>query len=150
MLLCIPSVVHAENDIALGAGWFDIDRGDSNEAANFLAEWRGSYFFYNLRPVVGGTANTDGGLYGYAGFQYDWEFVPHWILTPGLDVGLWRRGSSIDLGGPVEFHESMELDYRFDDNIRAGIEASHTSNADMYSNNPGADAIMFVVSFPAF
>jgi len=137
----------AGNDVVFGVGWFDISRSDDS-SANFSAEWRGNAFFYDLRPVIGGSLNSDGGAYGYVGLDYDWQFVPHFYLIPGLAVGAWRDGSSIDLGGTLEFHESLEVDYKFDNDYRVGAQIAHTSNADIYSTNPGVNTLMAVVGVP--
>jgi hypothetical protein len=141
------SSAHADDYLTIGAGWFDFNRSDDS-SLNFSGEWRGNQLFYDLRPVVGVTANTDGGVYGYAGFDYDWEFMPHWAIIPGLDIGAWHQGSSIDLGGTFEFHESMELDYKFDGGYRVGAQIAHTSNASIYENNPGVNTLMGTFSFP--
>ena len=147
ILLGLSSAASAENDIAVGGGWFNFDRERQN-SANFLGEWRGNYLLHGLRPVAGASVNTQRGVYGYAGFDYDWEMVPHWIITPGLDIGAWGKGGSIDLGGVFEFHESIELDYKFDNGYRVGTQLAHTSNANIYSSNPGVNTVMATFSFP--
>ncbi len=147
MCLSVCSPAWADNNFAIGAGWFDFNRNQDN-SFNVSAEWRGNHFFYGLRPVIGAAINTDGGIYGYGGFDYDWEIIPHWFIIPGLDIGGWRKGNSIDLGGVFEFHESIELDYKFINNNRVGVQLTHTSNASIHAGNPGVNTLMAVIAFP--
>ncbi|HEY5461396.1 MAG TPA: acyloxyacyl hydrolase [Deferrimonas sp.] len=55
----------------------------------------------------------------------------------GPAMGIYRRGNSINLGGPLEFRESLEIAYRFTDRCRAGVSVAHISNAHLYMDNPG-------------
>ncbi len=146
LLLCAPAA-HATQYFTGGAGWFDFSHS-SADSANFMGEWRGNPFKCGILPVVGATVNTDGGVYGYVGVHYDWEFSPNWVLTPGIAAGVWSRGSSFDLGGTVEFNESLELDYKFAGDYRAGVRIAHLSNASLYDYNPGANSLMATFSVP--
>ncbi len=146
-MLAAPVAAHAEQYLTVGGGWFNFNR-DTKNSADFMAEYRGNPFFYGLLPVAGVQVNTDGGVLGYAGFDYDWEVIPHVHLIPGLDVSAWSHGNSQDLGGTFEFHESFEADYQFDNAYRVGAQIAHTSNAHLYDHNPGANTLLATFSVP--
>lgn len=132
-------------DLAFSAGSFDLD--DDN-TANFGLEYRGNAFWYDLEPMVGLQANVDGGVYGYAGLNYDWQFAEDWFLTPNAAVGLYEDNSSVDLGGAVQFRTGIELSYAFENDYRLGLAFHHISNAGIYDNNPGAEQVMLTYSIP--
>jgi hypothetical protein len=147
LLFILPLSAHATQYFSLGAGDFDILHA-SSDAVDFTGEWRGNPFFNHFLPVIGLEMNTEAGKYGFAGFNYDWEFMPNWILTPSAVAGVWSRGESTHLGGPFEFREGLELDYRLADGIRVGGRFTHMSNADIYEHNPGAETLSAIVSIP--
>lgn len=92
-------------------------------------------------PAVGLVANNDGFRYGYAGVYSDIAYGK-FVLTPVVATGIYRRGNSIDLGGALEFRESLEIAYRFTDTWRAGVSVAHISNANIYRNNPGQQDVL--------
>ena len=147
-LVCAQATAaNATPYVTLGAGWFDFNT-NTKESAVFSAEWKGNSFYNNFVPIIGANVNTDGGLYGYGGVAYDWQFAPNWFLTPGLAAGLYSQGNSKDLGGAFEFHEELELSYKFDSGYRIGAEITHTSNASIYDSNPGVNTLMATFSLP--
>lgn len=147
LVLILCPAAWAENDIVIGAGWFDFNHNHNNTSV-FSGEWRGSYWTYGLRPVAGVLFNRDGGAYGYGGLNYDLKIIPYIIIIPGFDVGAWHTGNSVDLGGALEFRESLELDYKFSSDVRIGAQIAHMSNADIYRTNPGVNTLMAILSFP--
>ncbi len=127
--------------LVLGAGVYDALKGDET-AADFNLEYRSRYLVGNLRPVIGATANTDGGLYTYGGFNYDIPLVAGITVTPGIAVGNYEKHDSKDLGGHLQFRSSAELSYTMDNKSRVGAQISHISNAGIYDHNPGVESIM--------
>jgi len=130
-----------------GIGRFDFT-GTHTDSMDFAAEWRGNPFLYGFLPVIGAEVNTDSGMYGFVGINYDWEFNPNWYLTPSVAIGGWRRGDSTDLGGALEFREGLELDYKFPEGYRAGARFTHISNTGIYAQNPGEESLMATFSIP--
>jgi lipid A 3-O-deacylase len=139
----------AESVLEVGAGVFDTfeERPSSRRSAAGLAEFRYGGKLLYIGPAVGITANTDGGVYGYAAAYTEIALGPV-VLTPEAGVGLYREGSSSDLGGPVVFNVGAGLSYRFDGGYRVGIKFVHLSNADLYSTNAGSNNIYAVVGIP--
>lgn len=144
--LSAAHTVAAQEYVTLSAGSWDV--ADEN-APNFGVEYRGTPFWYGLLPIAGVQANTDGGIYGYAGLNYDWEFANNWFLIPTVAVGAYEDGGdSKELGGVVEFRSGIELDYRLANSHRLGLSVHHLSNADIYDHNPGAEQVMLTYSIP--
>lgn len=141
------SGAYAESEyVSLSAGVFDID--DQAETAHFGLEYRGMPFYHGLLPIAGVAANVDGGLYGYAGLNWDITVHPNWIVTPTFAVAAYEEGSSRDLGGVLEFRSGIELDYRFENQHRVGLAVHHLSNAGIYDRNPGTETVMVTYSVP--
>lgn len=127
--------------IDAGAGVFDFQDKDDKISAAGRFELRIGKKFHFVGPAIGLLANTDGGVYGYAGIYADFVYG-RFVLTPVLSIGGYRQGNSMDLGGVFEFRESLGLAYRIDGRSRIGIEIAHVSNANIYSVNPGENDIM--------
>jgi hypothetical protein len=87
-------------------------------------------------PAIGLIANGDDSRYGYAGIYADFAYGK-FVVTPVLAAGVYRRGNGIDLGGSLEFRESLEIAYRIADRWRAGVSLAHVSNAGIHEQNPG-------------
>lgn len=121
---------------------------DDDNSGNFGLEFRGDAFWHDLEPMAGVQINTDGGIYGYAGLNYDWMFAEDWYLTPNAAVGLYDDNSSVDLGGVVEFRTGLEVSYAFEGDYRLGLAFHHISNAGIYDDNPGTEQVMLTYSIP--
>lgn len=133
------------------AGYFNIFE-HSNESSEglFGLAYKGEAIKWGIRPIVGGTISTEGSLYGYAGFDWD---IPLWnsgfIFTPSLAIGAYdRNGGGQDLGGAIEFRDSLELSYEFENAHRLGLNFYHMSNASIYDSNPGSESLMVTYSVP--
>ena len=105
-------------------------------------EWRVPRLKWDLRPIVGWSHISGGGNYWFAGLRYDWEFTDRWTLGPSAAAGVYQAGD-IDLGGPVEFRTGIDLTYRITGDLRAGVGFYHVSNASLYEDNGGANALLF-------
>lgn len=131
------------------AGIFDVT--DDNNSALFGGEYRFKDVYWGLRPTLGVSIDTDGGAYGYGGLNWD---IPlgssNFYLIPNFMAGLYHRGDSKRLGGPIEFRSGLELDYQFANAHRVGVAFNHISNANIYSHNPGAETLLVNYSIPAF
>lgn len=136
------------DDIALALGKFNALR-THDRAEQFGLEYRFDEFGYNIRPIVGAFATTDGGAYGYAGFNWDVELMPKQLyLIPNFAVGAYHEGSGKDLGGALEFRSGIELAYQFQNAHRIGVALNHLSNASIYNKNPGTESVILTYSLP--
>ncbi len=97
-------------------------------------------------------AGTHGERYVAAGFFCELPLVSRLVLTPAFTVGWYDHdgedGHADDLGFPVEFRTSLQLDWCFHSGIRIGLSAFHISNASLGLRNPGTEALALVLSFP--
>jgi lipid A 3-O-deacylase len=138
----------ASNYLSFSAGQFDSFSAD-NQSGAFGAEFRFKPVAWGVvRPIIGGLFNADNALYGYAGFDVDYNFAGNLYITPSIAAGAYDEGDSKDLGGALEFRSSLELAYEFDSRSRLGLAFSHISNAGIYDDNPGTETIMLTYSMP--
>lgn len=131
-----------------GAGVFDIQnhRG-SSPAAEGRIEFRYGKKFHHLGPAIGLLANTQGGVFGYAGIYADLDFG-QFVLTPLAAVGGYRRGNSEDLGEVFQFRLSADLSYQFEDRSRLGLQFAHISDAGITRHNPGDNELLVTYAIP--
>jgi hypothetical protein len=140
---------HAEQTSAwaFSAGAFAVF--DTDTAAEMGVEYRFAPLesVFNLIPAVGITANSDGGYWAHAGFRYDLELKPNWILTPNVAVAGYEKGGGRDLGLGLQFRTGVELAYQLTTSSRIGLGIYHMSNANIGKYNPGAESIFLSYSF---
>jgi lipid A 3-O-deacylase len=124
------------NYLDIGAGIFNWRNNLEKRSIAGRVEFRIGKKLAFVGPAMGMVANNEGFRYGYAGIYTDIAYGK-FVLTPVLAMGIYRRGNSIDLGGPLEFRESLEIAYHFTDRCRVGVSVAHISNAHLYTDNPG-------------
>jgi hypothetical protein len=101
-----------------------------------------------IRPVVGGSVNTE----GYTSRAYldaRWEFDLTARLFFDFGLGAAVHNGQLDptdpdhkaLGSRVLFHIPLELGYRLDAHNSISVYFEHTSNANLAPYNEGLDAI---------
>ena len=96
-------------------------------------------------PAVGLFITNEGFSYGYAGIYADLRYG-RFLLTPLVAAGVCHEGDGIDLGGPLEFRESLEIAYRLGERLRAGAALAHISNGNIYENNPGQNDLLLTIA----
>jgi hypothetical protein len=151
-LWCAAPVAHAQDGddpsfLAVGVGWYDMNR-QTNQAAEFRAEWRGKRSLWIFKPMAGVMATSDAALYGYGGVLLDIYFGRRVVFSPSIAAGAYHNGNGKDLGSVVEFRSSAELAYRFDDRSRIGINFYHISNAHIGDKNPGTEVLSLTYAIP--
>jgi hypothetical protein len=132
--------------LALSAGVFDIN--DDETSGEFRAEYRSNLRLWKIAPFIGGSVNTDGGFYGYAGLGVDIYFGRNIVLTPNAAFVAYEKGDSKDLGGFFNFRTGGEIAWRFDNWSRLGVAFHHISNAGIYESNPGTELLVMTYSIP--
>ncbi len=129
----------------VGYGIFELTdkRGKRTQAGRI--EIRGGSKYAFLGPAVGLLGNDDGGRFGYLGVYADlaWGGI---VLTPQLAVGIYRQGDSLDMGGALEFRESLEVSYPLGERWRAGISFGHISNGNIHKGNPGQEDLLLTIA----
>ncbi|MBI5343556.1 MAG: acyloxyacyl hydrolase [Deltaproteobacteria bacterium] len=133
------------NYLDAGAGLFNFyNKADKRSIAERIELRFGKKLAF-VGPALGVFANGEGFRYGYAGIYADFCYK-RFVLTPLFAAGVYHRGGSLDLGGPFEFRESLEIAYRFDDRWQAGVSVAHISNAKIYRNNPGQQDLLLTIA----
>ena len=139
----------AENTyLTFGVGKFDLLHNEASSSTEFRLEYRHPNIWHQLYPSLGLMVNTDGGVYGVLGVNYDINLTQKITLTPFTGVGIYTDNDSKDLGGPIQFRSGMELAYELDNDYRVGLNFSHMSNASLYESNPGVESLVLNVSIP--
>jgi hypothetical protein len=103
-------------------------------------------FLPEVIPAAGVMAGAQGSLYVYGGFRFELPLDERWTFSPGWAAGLYHRSPVFDLGGPVEFRTSLELDYRLSGGSRVGFCLYHLSNAGFFTRNPGSESLVVTYS----
>ncbi|WP_157879134.1 acyloxyacyl hydrolase [Pararhodospirillum photometricum] len=67
---------------------------------------------------------------------------------PNTALGYYQRGGGRDLGYPLEFRSGLEIGWRFDGGMRAGVAMHHLSNANIGDRNPGVEELSLNLSIP--
>jgi lipid A 3-O-deacylase len=134
--------------IDLAAGVFDaLGEGAGQAAAAGRIELRWGEKLFFVGPALGLMANTDGGVFGYAGLYADIAYG-NFIITPLGGIGAYDRGHGKDLGGTFQFRIGIGLAYEFEDRSRLGLRVDHISNAHLHDRNPGEEEILMSYSIP--
>ncbi len=140
--------------IATGAGVFDINpdlkKADARREAQLQGEYRFGDVLWIVAPFVGLMGTSAGAFYGYAGFGFDVNFGPNWVVTPTFAGGYWYRGDGLNLGSWWEFRSGAEFDYRLANRSRLGLAFYHMSNAGLTKQNPGEQALLLVYAVPLY
>jgi lipid A 3-O-deacylase len=152
VLTAIPAPMPEEPDeITFEAGRFDPIR-NVQPATTFGIEYRsGRSLLWKLRPFVGGGLTTEHSFYGYGGIRLATYWGERIVVTPSFAVGGYSRGSGKDLGHPPMVGRfGLDLEYRFDNDLRIGAAYHHMSNGKLLgqTKNPGTEIVGFVVSIP--
>lgn len=144
-----PSAFSEESSaLAISVGAFDIFDNDET-AAEFGIEYRFAPMesTYHLIPVVGLTANSDGGYWVHTGIRYDYRLNENWVLTPNFAVAAYEDGAGKDLGHGIEFRTGLEFAYKLDESSHLGLGIYHLSNAGLGDKNPGEESVILSYSF---
>jgi len=132
------------HSLDLGLGMANISSSKNRSGAGKIELRVGKKFAF-VGPVLGFLADNDGFSYGYAGIYADFGYG-RIVLTPLLAAGVCHRGDNLNLGGPFEFRESLEIDYRLGDRWRTGVSLAHISNGKIYENNPGQNDLLLRIA----
>jgi len=136
------------NYLEIGVGVFDaLEEGRGSASGAFLGELRYGRKLFYIGPAIGLMANNDGGVFGYGGFYADAR-LGHFVVTPLLGLGGYKRGGSKDLGGIFQFRVSLGIAYEMESGMRLGFRAAHISNASIHDHNPGEEEFLLTFALP--
>lgn len=133
--------------LSFGVGAFDVIADDYSSAA-FQLEYASDKRLWIFHPIAGVMVNSEWGGEAYAGVAVDLFFGNRIVVTPSFAPGYYWRGSSKNLGSPIEFRSAIAAAYRFDDRSRLGLEFYHLSNAGIDIHNPGTEVLLLKYSLP--
>jgi len=128
----------------LGFGLANINRPQRLRGAGKIELRLGKKIAF-VGPAVGLFITNEGFSYGFAGIYADFRYG-RFLLTPLLAAGVCHEGDGIDLGGPFEFRESLEIAYRVDERWLVGLALAHISNGQVYEHNPGQNDLLLTIA----
>lgn len=140
-------LLDSETDwLTFGVGAFDVFQegyalGTERTRPEFQVEYRFGRRLFSLAPLIGLSADTDGGLYGYGGVYLDCSWGS-WILSPAAGLGGYRTGRSKDLDGTLMFFAEGTIAYQLSRELRVGMTFAHRSNGYTRDRNPGAESLL--------
>lgn len=135
-------------------GGLRLGGGDGYDAVELYARWRAERVQrLALRLAAGCRARWELSLARWQGPVGESYLVgvgpvidcPMAAGGPRLSVGVRpavlseHAGTGDDLGGPGQFTSHVGVEWRIDGGWTLGLRGQHTSNADLYSRNPGVD-----------
>ena len=136
---------------AVEAGRFDAVK-NVQPANAFGVEYHfGQALWWKLRPFVGGGITSERSLYAYGGIRLATYWGEHVEATPSFAVGGYSRGDGKNLGSPpVLGRFGLDLDYRFDNDVRVGLAYHHLSNGKVFgqTTNPGTEVVGVTLCLP--
>jgi hypothetical protein len=103
---------------------------------------------FRLIPAIGAATSSNGASFFYADLRHDFYMDNHWLLIPSFGAGFFKDSGELDLGNDLEFRSGLELAYRFNNSMRAGVAIFHLSNGSLSDENPGTEVLVFSVCIP--
>ena len=139
ILALSPALASAQESglILFGAGRFNVS--GAQDPAQLDLEWRSAPKALALQINAGTMINGDAGLFAFGGLRRDFHWGQRFGISPGFGVGLWKAGSGLDLGGPLQFRTSLELFAEIGKRSRLGFMAYHLSNGGLHHEPPGSE-----------
>ncbi|HEX6144544.1 MAG TPA: acyloxyacyl hydrolase [Geminicoccaceae bacterium] len=135
----------AVDRLEVGLGAFEPFDDDPDAAAT--VEYRFGRKLWAIGPALGLIANVEGGLYGYFGLYLE-AGIGSVRVIPMLAVGGYHEGSGEDLGGVLQFRESLAIAWQLANGHQVGLKIGHISNGDIYEANPGAEELFLTYALP--
>lgn len=147
--LALGPLAHAEDSaaLAISAGVFDVAKDENAGELGLEYRFAPMESFFDIIPVVGIAANSDGGYWAHTGIRYDIDLGENWALTPNFAVVGYEKGGGKDLGHGLEFRSGLEIAYKLDDSSHLGLAIYHLSHAGLGGTNPGQESVILSYSF---
>lgn len=149
-LALLSTTAHAASSgphASIYGGAFDALSSDSS--ALLGGEYRFKDQFNGLRPVLGAFVTSESAAYAYGGAYWDLPLgTAPFVITPGFVAGGYHSGADKDMGSGLQLRSSIEVAYELENGHRLGVAFSHMSNANIGDDNPGAETLQAVYSYP--
>ena len=133
-------------DWVLGIGTSDFSDRNARESVVISAEVHSDPFHsvgrINLSWAGAAAIHTDGDFFAGAGISALWQSRGPWFVEASLMPGYFEASSAAnDLGSEFEFRSLLGIGRKINDTTRVSLAATHKSNADTGTRNPGVDTI---------
>lgn len=149
--------------ISFGAGWQEVFKnypyrngGDfrlehrwGTSLLSAMSEvFRSTDEWFQLHPYLGVETSTRKQFYGHGGLIFDFLVGDHFVISPNFAVGYYNQNQGKRLGFPLEFRTTMEMGFRFSNEVRITGYVSHISNANYGDKNPGVEMAGIYLHIP--
>jgi hypothetical protein len=140
-------VINERNYLAFSIALFDFIQ-NSHAAIEGRAELRFYKASIPVKPLSGIMANSDGALFLYVGFLYDFQVSSFLYVTPSFSPGLYYKSGSKELGFTLNFRSQLEISLKLENDFRFGISFNHISNGTFGYINPGVESLALSAQLP--
>ncbi len=139
----------------MSAGAYDMAFHREQEVEGRI-EYRSAYallqpedgVFRGFHPMIGIMGNTALAAFAYGGFAAPFRFADdNWEVVPSAGIGAYHNGNGLFLGGVMEFHLGMGVNYAITRDSRLGVSVDHISNGGTHRKNPGVNSVLLSWSF---
>ena len=125
--------------------------------AGVLQDWQTGLYAIEYRPawrawdLVGAWVSAEttfvAGYWLGLGVFLEGRFGPHWLIRPSFGGGYYHQSGDFDLGSPLEFRSTFELDFNLTPSWLIGLAISHYSNGGIADKNPGAESVRAMIGY---
>lgn len=98
-------------------------------------------------PFVGFSQTDQSSFWIGAGFAHRIPLGDSLYIESSLAPGYYARGDGPDLGYPLEFRSSLELNAQVTEGFAVGVGYDHRSNSDIETVNPGLETAYIRFTF---
>lgn len=147
--LFLDSPPNEKHFLTAEGGRFDVlDKEDT--ANEFGLEFRPGWTLWKFRPLVGARGTTDETFYLYGGGRFDVYFGRRFVVSPSFSLVYYEKGDGKDLGSKGVGRSGIDLQYRFDNDMRLGVAFHHMSHGKIMNDdfNPGTETLGVTFSVP--
>lgn len=150
LLLSLPLILAATHGVGAQEAntSFGLGRTDSSSYAMSL-NWFSAPFRGGLGWAGGLWVTSRGAAWVGGGLAYTHSFGGGPVFVrAALMPGLYRSGSDLNLGGPLEFLSRIEIGTHLRNRAQVSLALEHRSNAGIYATNPGMNVVSVNYSLP--
>jgi lipid A 3-O-deacylase len=101
-----------------------------------------------LQPLFGALVTTNGALMGYGGVGLPFHVGQHYLNTPTVAVGAYKRGDGVDLNPALTIRIGSEFAYEFDDKSRIGLNFHVLTNGTSLGRSDRTEVIGIAYTKP--
>jgi len=150
LIASVPLILLAAGNVGAqeSRATFGLGRNDTSSLALSL-NWHAAPFHAGLGWAGGLWVTSRGAGWIGGGLAYTHQFAGGPVFVRGAVMpGLYRSGSDVNLGGPLQFLSRVEIGTELSNRGQISLAFEHRSNAGLYATNPGLNTVSVNYSLP--